>query len=281
MSRARRRSGGSDDDAAGADELNARRPRLALGLLATVPLLLIYEASLAATGGERRNTAEVLVSLPLEPLGSSAAVVRVGVLLALLGALVWRARSEHAHLGQALLRVLFEGFLAALCLGPALLVAHGGFAHGMPPVDVPAGPSGRAPGLAEAGLLAGAGGWEELVFRLLAYSLVYLLARHVASFFGVPLAGARIAGDVAGVLGSAALFAAFHLASFTAWLGPGGEPFDAPLFAWRFLGGLLLGLLFRWRGLGVAAWAHAVFNVALALGAGPGVFLGRGVDGGA
>lgn len=258
------------------DGAESARPRLALGLLATLPLLLVYEAALASVGGERRNTAEVLLSLPLAPLGDLEGVARLALLLAVgVLALVLTLRVEPRPAG-ALLRIGMEGFLAALCLGPLLLLAHGWIAADLPAVQVPDGPRGERLGLDEAGLLLGAGGWEELAFRFLAYSLFFLLARHVASFLGLSLFWARVAGDVAGVLGSAALFAAFHLGSFTAWLGPGGEPYDGALFAWRFLAGLLLGLLFRWRGLGVAAWAHGLFNVALALGAGPGVFLGRG-----
>lgn len=270
--RATHRRGASDEEG----EPEGPRPRLALGLLATLPLLLIYEASLASVGGARRNTAEVLLSLPLAPFGDLAGVLRLALLLSVGAlALVMALRVEPRPAG-ALLRIGLEGFLAALCLGPLLLLAHGWMAADLPPVQVPDGPRGQHLGLCEAGLLLGAGGWEELAFRLLAYSLFFLLARHVGTFLGLPLFGARVVGDVAGVMGSAALFAAFHLASFTAWLGPGGEPYDGALFAWRFLAGLLLGLLFRWRGLGVAAWAHGLFNVALALGAGPGVFLARG-----
>lgn len=252
------------------------RPSLALGIVTTVPLLLVYEASLAASGVTSRNTARELLSLPLEPLGEHVDLVRVLLLFAG-GALAWlRLAKDEPSPGRASLRVLLEGLLAALCLGPALVQAHAWIA-GLPPVEVPSAPPADVPDIAAVGLLAGAGGWEEFAFRFLAYSLFFLLARHIATFFGLPLGAARAVGDVFGVLGSAALFAAFHLAAFTtSWLGHGGEPFDAALFAWRFLAGLLLGLLFRWRGLGVAAWAHALFNAALALGAGPGVFVTPG-----
>ena len=76
-----------------------------------------------------------------------------------------------------------------------------------------------------------------------------------------------------GLLGSSALFACAHLAAFTAWLGPGGESYNGSVFTWRLLAGILLGLVFRWRGPGVAAWAHGLFNLALLVGAGPDVFL--------
>ena len=62
-------------------------------------------------------------------------------------------------------------------------------------------------------------------------------------------------GEVAGLLGSAALFSAFHLAVFVAWLGPGGEEFDLPIFTYRALAGMLLAILFRWRGPDVARWS--------------------------
>jgi len=35
------------------------------------------------------------------------------------------------------------------------------------------------------------------------------------------------------------------------------------------MAGMCLALLFRWRGLAACAWAHAFFNLALVLGAGP------------
>ena len=74
------------------------------------------------------------------------------------------------------------------------------------------------------------------------------------------------------LLGSSLAFAAFHLEACVAWLGVGGDPFEPAIFTYRVLAGMLLGLLFRWRGPGVAAWAHGLFNLGLLLGAGPDVF---------
>jgi hypothetical protein len=60
---------------------------------------------------------------------------------------------------------------------------------------------------------------------------------------------------------------------FVQVLGRGGEPFRAAVFTWRLFAGILLGTLFRWRGPGVAAWSHALFDLFLSTGAGPDVFL--------
>ena len=122
-------------------------------------------------------------------------------------------------------------------------------------------------------LVFGAGAYEEILFRVGAYSLLFLLARQSGTFFGLPPRGAALAAEGFALVTSSVLFAAFHLEGMLAWLGRGGEPFELARFLWRALAGLLLGVLFRWRGAGVAAWTHALFNVSLLLGAGPGVFL--------
>jgi hypothetical protein len=276
----RRRGRGAGRHAGSEERLDGRGaggPRLEVGLLALLPLALVYDLVQASGTGGARNAAEWLVSLPLAPLGERVHALRAA-LWAMLGLwLVLRRRRAEESLGGPVMRVFLEGFLAALALGPALLAAHRLLAAPLPAIDVPDRPPEAMPRLEDAALLFGAGAYEELVFRLGAYSLAYLGVRRLVSLLGGPLGLARGAADTVGALGSAALFAAFHLEAFTGWLGEGGEPFDGALFAWRFLAGLLLGLLFRWRGIGVAAWAHALFNLGLALGAGPGVFLFAGV----
>jgi membrane protease YdiL (CAAX protease family) len=59
----------------------------------------------------------------------------------------------------------------------------------------------------------------------------------------------------AAVLVSAGLFSAAH------HIGPYGEPFHAGRFAFRFLAGLYFALLYQFRGFGVAAGAHACYDV--------------------
>ena len=115
--------------------------------------------------------------------------------------------------------------------------------------------------------------WEELVFRVCAFGVLFLAARRMALFAGVGEGAARWTAEAVGLLGSAGLFAAFHLELFSGWLGTGGEEFRAAAFTFRFFAGILLGLLFRWRGPGVSAWSHGLFNLSLALGVSPGVLV--------
>ena len=265
----------SDGDSGPGPEATVRlpQPSLWLGLVACAPLFLLYELGLAFGGPDvGRNGAEVTLGLALSPFGAlEPHLRRVGVAVLLLWAWTRLRRSEESP-RRAVGRTFVEGLVAALALGPLLIGLIGFFdAHGIA-WDLPAGPSAAAPTLDRAARLVGAAVWEELLFRVAVYGLLYLLVVRTVHFLGLarPLAG--WIADLVALLGSSVVFAAFHLALLQRWLGHGGEAFDTAVFLWRLLAGLLLAALFRWRGLGVCAWAHGLFNLALALGAGPGVF---------
>lgn len=252
----------------------SRRDRrsLSLGLVAMAPMLAAYEAALAETGGARRNAAERLLSLVLDPLGPRATQVRWAVLALVLVAAWVRLHRRRVPIAGGTARVILEGAAAAVLFGPVLVVGM----HLLGELVPEAGPAaaGRAPEIVRAGLLFGGAAYEELVFRVGLYSVLYTAVLGVArALRGRTGTVARGTAELVGLVGSSFAFSSFHLASFTGWLGGGGEPFDAGLYTWRTLAGVLLALLFRWRGPGVAAWTHGLFNVALFLGIGPEVLL--------
>ena len=248
------------------------RAGLALGFLAMLPMLIAYELSDSGS----RSTAEMVLLRVLSLFGDLERTLRWTVIALMAGvAVVTLARTPSRRrdllpgVGAALGRVAIEGTVLALLLGPALVglmyllgVQPPGLAD---PDQVPAG--------ARAAFVFGAAAWEELLFRVGAYSALYLIVRRTLHLFRARDAIATGMAELCGLLGSAVLFAGAHLAVFTAWLGPGGELYDGSVFTWRLLAGILLGLVFRWRGPGVAAWTHGLFNLALLLGAGPDVFL--------
>jgi len=254
-------------------ELEERsEPGLAEGWLACLPLFLVYEAGVA--GEATRNTAELLLTRPLALLGAGATPVR-WALLAAASALAWhraRSRAEPEEGWRPVVRPPVEGLACALALGPLLVgllaLQSGG-------VELPALPAGRpaeVPALDRAARLFGGAVWEELLFRVGAVSALWVSASRLVSFLGLGRGIGLALGELVSLVGSALLFAAFHLEGFTAFFGVGGEPFEARAFLWRVLAGLALAGLFRWRGLGTCAWTHGWFNLALFLGAGPGVF---------
>ena len=98
----------------------------------------------------------------------------------------------------------------------------------------------------------GAGVHEELVFRLGAMAgLVALLSRTAID---------RRISIAFAVFASAAVFAAAH------HVGIRGEPFTAHAFAYRCVAGVVFGLVFWYRSLAHAVYAHVLYDLIVALG---------------
>lgn len=242
---------------------------LTVGFLGLMPLLLAYELALRAQPNPDRNTSELLAGLVFTPFGARSDDVRALTLLVAAAIAVGVALRRRVELGPAMARTVLEGVAGALALGPLLLGLSFALSGVLPGLEGSwSSEAAGSPSLVRAGLLLGGGAWEELVFRVGAYSALFLIVRGLASAAHASPPVSGWSGELFGLFGSAALFATIHLEAATGWLGVGGEPFDAATFAWRFLAGVLLGLLFRWRGAGVAAWSHALFNLGIELGIG-------------
>lgn len=264
---------------------------LPLGLLAMAPLWFAYEYAQSQTGGGLRNASEVILTQPLRPVeAASGWALETWRRTLLAGLVLWalvHCLRRRLELVPMVLRVIFEGVLGALTLGPLLVFLIGRLGQALPPL----------PKLGEHAVgdttftlhALGGAAWEELLFRVLLFPLLFLVIRELFHFAGWGAARSVDDDEEAGVRawwgragrGSAELlaailsslaFAGYHVSHALAPLGIGGEPFRPALFVYRFLAGMLLVAIFRWRGPGVAAWSHGVFNLALCLGAGPAVF---------
>ncbi len=238
-------------------------PSLSAGYLAALPLFLAYELGLLLGASELRASAERVIALGLAFLDPRLQVVR----LALLGGfacLAWLRLERRRGPAVGLVRLVGEGVLAGFLLAPVLVWLQGWlWAEELHAAVQP------ARSLATTLRLLGAAPWEELLFRVGLYAGLYLCVRRALAFLGLEPRVAGLAAEFAALLGSALGFAWFHLESAQHLLGARGEPFHAGLFLWRLSAGLLLAGLFRWRGFGVAAWAHALFNLGIALGLAP------------
>jgi hypothetical protein len=243
---------------------------LSLGWLAMAPLFVAYELALLHEGAVRRNTGELALGLALRPLGENATPARwiALCLCALIAWIVCKRRKVAIASGAA--RIFLEGLGCAVVLGPLLVIALRTMGHQL---DLTWNPSARPPRLVDAALLFGGSAWEEMLFRVGLYSLVWLLALRFSSALGFGAGLGRAFAELFGLSVSASLFALAHFTPVTHWFGSGGREIDATLFAWYALAGVVLGLIFRLRGPGVAAWAHGLFNVALVLGVDPDVIL--------
>lgn len=96
-------------------------------------------------------------------------------------------------------------------------------------------------------LSLGAGLYEELFFRVILVTLFIIVF--------TKLLGKKWAGVTAAVTLSALLFSAVH------YVGSMGDAFTMGSFIYRFLFGLILNGIYVWRGFGVAAWTHAIYDI--------------------
>jgi hypothetical protein len=249
-----------------------QRSGLAVGFLAMLPLFGAYEYAQHAGVGSR-NAAEMVLLRVLEPLDAGLELARPLVLLACaLVALVTCFRRRVA-LAPSLFRVAVEGIVLAVILGPALVIGTRLTGTEAAVLRRLTRVGEGVPELAGMAQVFGGSAYEELLFRVLGYALCFLVARTVFRAARLGTGPARWSAELLGAVGSSWLFASFHLASWTGWLGIGGESFDAAAFTWRFLAGLAFALTFRWRGPGVAAWGHGLFNAWLLMGADPATLL--------
>jgi membrane protease YdiL (CAAX protease family) len=164
------------------------------------------------------------------------ALVLLGFVLATL------KRKSRTEVKGTLALLGLECVLWALILAPMILAIRRGLA-----MFLRAG----APSLSTSEELVmglGAGLYEELLFRLIFIAGGYVIL--VRSLHVDPLWA-----QVCLILVSAILFSAFH------HIGQYGETYTSEVFVFRFLAGVIFGLLYVWRGLAVVCWSHALYDV--------------------
>jgi membrane protease YdiL (CAAX protease family) len=227
------------------------------GLVFVVPMLLFYECGVLVLGPQAlRNAADVWLRELLDALGFSQyfllPVLTCGVLLAWHHAThqPWRIRWSVCY-----------GMLLESCVFGFLLVVLAGwqntlFATSTAPAAV-AGESARAFWGVLVGYV-GAGIYEEVLFRMLMLPAAVGLLRLGGFSTRTSL--------IAGVIAISLLFAAAHYRFDFVFVGHRfatlhGETFFWGSFLFRFLAGASFALLYLFRGFGVTAGSHAMYDL--------------------
>jgi hypothetical protein len=209
---------------------------LAASFVFVTPLLALYEVALAADEGVRTGAVSLVHEL-FAPVGHWGLLALNLLLLGFLCLAIWWTRARRRRVpGMYGLMFLESCAWSAFMLAVASLVPR---SLALPPVP------------RELLGYVGAGIYEEFLFRfLLLNGLVLVLHRGLGAdpVWIVPAA----------VVASAILFSWAHHAL-------GGEPYVQGVFLYRALMGVILGAAFCLRGLGIVVYAHAIYNVALAL----------------
>jgi len=215
---------------------------LSVSLVASLPVLALYEIGIIATGSRVENHVSALVKRMIAILGGHAYLVLTGLTATcFVVALLVKRRGPAKDFSFYWVMAIEAGLYAAI-LGPVIHLVG---------IRLAAGPD-AAEFLHQAILYVGAGVWEELFFRLaLLGGFVALTVR--------TMGGNALVFTVLGLLLSSAAFSLIH------HLGPMGDPFEARVFLFRMAAGAVLGSLFLLRGLGICVYTHALYNVGLLL----------------
>jgi hypothetical protein len=221
-------------------------------LLFLLPMVAFYEAGIVWVQRDHlvrvRNGGDVmlrrLVALVGRPGVAASALLLVAVLL------LWQALSRRPW--RVRLRVLPAMLAESAGLGAVLYLfalVYGGRLLGAPPA-----PSDRLdlPIAAHLVLCFGNGVYEELVFRLLLVAVLMVLFNK-----GMGLERTRAVLWAVGL--SALAFAVAH------YVGPLGDAFAWHSFAFRFVAGVFFSFVLAFRGFGIAAGTHALYDVAVVL----------------
>ncbi len=96
-------------------------------------------------------------------------------------------------------------------------------------------------------LSLGAGIYEELFFRVILVSALLFIFEKIFAKKYISYASAIILAAI--------IFSLVH------YVGVMGDPFTFGSFLFRFLFGLALNAIYIWRGFGMAAWTHAIYDL--------------------
>jgi membrane protease YdiL (CAAX protease family) len=215
-------------------------------LILIFPLVVIYQLGVLLTY-PLLNGVDFVSALLFQTLGLSRTeyLVFVGSVFAAFGlALFFLKRHQQFH-PRVVLPILLESSIYALSMGSLIYLVMTKVLGISPQL---------AAGLESQGLISrvvmslGAGVYEEIVFRL------GLLGGLVAGFEQI-LRWRRLAAIVAAFAISSLAFSAVH------HLPPLGDPFSIDVFTFRALAGVFYGLLFWTRGLAVAVYTHAFYDL--------------------
>lgn len=235
----------------------SRAPRYSL--LFALPLFVLYETLAWAIGGDApdavRNGADVIMKQAFMLLAGSRGSLAFGAVI--IGVTIWLvARDVRRHGSELKLPVFVAMFAESLVMALMVGLVAGTITTRLlgvmdtltvrlaiePVMTLPLG--------TRVMLSLGAGLYEELLFRVLLVGSLAWLGRRAFSW------KPWTAGVVAAVAG-AIIFSSFH------YIGAYGDDFTLASFTFRAIAGLFFSALYLARGFGIAAWAHALYDIAV------------------
>ncbi len=222
---------------------------LANSFLFILPLMVLYELAITLSGSSVKNTADVIVKTPLEIFGRNGTLIFNIILISVFFYAAFHLEKKNPPSLRIYVLMFIESVIYALLLGQASQFLVNQFM----PSSASGGPN---PSLSTMGigiiLSIGAGVYEEIVFRLLLLSALYFVLVKMCKI------NDGISGFLSIVIG-AIIFSSLH------YIGSLSDTFSTESFLFRFMAGLILSTIFIFRGLGIAVYTHALYDVWLVL----------------
>jgi len=220
---------------------------LLYSFLLSLPLFLLYEALILISQPESSQIVRISVDVWIKTLFSFLGVNVMSfslLIVALAGLFILYKERER-------LRTLNFGYFPLLILESAVyaivVALISGLLVSFVVNSINSDPIATLSTTQKIALSLGAGLYEELFFRVILVSLFTLLFTR--------LFDKRWAAITAAITLSAMLFSALH------YVGTFGDAFTLNSFLFRFIFGILLNGIYVWRGFGMAAWTHALYDV--------------------
>jgi len=216
---------------------------ISFSLYSIVPLLVLYEVAILILHFGA-NPAGAPLKWPFRYFGPNGVLIFNTTVL-VLAMIAWlRLRLTRVPVLNYTFFLLGESFLYGLLLGPAVLKVTGHLPLGM-------GDWGATAFLRDFFGSIGAGVYEEILFRLVLMTGLYFI-------FKGPLKLGRSFSVAAAVFLSALIFSAAH---YHVFFRIGGDDFDPASFLFRFFAGVYLALIYLFRGLAPAVYAHMFYDL--------------------
>lgn len=218
--------------------------------LIALPLLFLYEALIYISKPENgfvvRASVDLWFKSLLSTLGYNVISVTL-VIVALLGIAILYI--ERRRLSSLKLRNFIFMLAESVCYAFLLALFLGTIITLLFQIIVPSNIH-ELSFLQKIALSLGAGLYEELFFRVILVSGLFyfftLFAKNNAAF-------------LLSVIIAALMFSAIH------YFGALGDVFTASSFLFRFLFGVALNIIYLKRGFGIAAWAHASYDIMIVI----------------
>lgn len=220
-----------------------RSKNLARSFLFILPLLVLYEVGIALQGSSIKNASDVFVEKVFGLLGKNGSLIFNFLVIAfLLISIIYIEKKYQLDLTTFIFMFL-ESVVYAFFIGNVLgyVVYKILFPYAL------ARPFSMNAWLGVI-LSIGAGVYEEIVFRL-------LLITALSFIFATLLKISKPVSKILSIMMGALLFAAMH------YVGTLGDIFTNTNFTFRALSGIVLSTIFLLRGLGVAVYTHAIYDV--------------------